>query len=1204
MRTRLAVTLLGVLVLGLVAGGRVAAAPPSAPAPLLPADGASVTVPFTISWSQVLDPTAINGGYNWEVSSASNFSLLVAHDSTFPSVTQATVSGLANGTYFWRVNAVNGTVETGPWSATRSFTVTGAGPGQLAAPTLNAPHGGTTQFHPWEAIRFSWSAVPGAATYTTEFSTDSRFPVTSPNYYSVTNIPGTTDGTLHDDSMPMGTWFMRVRALDADRVAGAASNVISFSVLYGNPVGPPPDLISPIGNPTLTLPVTFSWTDGYNPQSSGYEIQVSTSSSFSTLVNPVPGLTNPSIVYTDLPTGPLFWRVRSHQGDSSPTTSAVTAWSPTGTVTVSSAPVAVASINLTRDPLYSGAEQFGGVQLTARAPAGGAVVSYTSSNPSAFPVPATGTVDAGVATGAAFSSFAGQVTAPTPVTVTATYNGSSASRTITVMPPTLKKDTLQPSVKATGSATMVGRVELAGGGFAGPGGVEVSLSSNSPEATVPATVMIPEGAIGTAFLIPTSTVTASTIVTISATLGGETAQWQLTLTPSPAPDSLTLQPVSTTNGSQGIVRIPLSAIAGYDQLVRVTSSNTAVATVPELATINASTDLGRFNIATSPVLVPTVVTISVTGGGVTRSADLTVSSNLPALTALTVSPTSVGGGTNAAGTVTLGSAAPSGGVAVSLGSNLPGSASVPASVTVPAGATSATFTVTTFPVDNTTVQLSATLGGVTQFASLGITRAPALTALTLSPTTVAGGSSSTGTVTLSAAAPSGGTVVTVSDNSAAATVPASVTVAAGATNRTFTVTTSAVTSQTPVTISGSSGGATQSATLTVNPPTPVAPTLQSPASGATGVAQPVTLDWNDVPNATSYEVRVDDSSTIASPYVANPTVTVSQAILTGLPARQLWWRVRARNSAGVFGPFSSTRSFTPQAATTTPSLSTLTVSPASVVGGASSTGTATLTAAAPSGGAVVTLTSANAAASLPASVTVAAGATSATFTITSAAVTAQTAVTLTAAWSGVSRTATLTVNAPASLTSVGLSPTSVTGASSSQGTVTLTSAAPAGGVVVTLSDNSAAATVPASVTVAAGATSAGFTATTTSVTAQTAVTITATAADVSRTATLTVNPAASGTLAAPSLVSPANDARFDAGQTITFDWSDVTGAASYTIQIDDQDTFPSPIINQTVTASAYSTSTLPVTRMWFRVRAIDASGTAGAWSAVRRFEIR
>ncbi len=1193
------------VVCGLIVGAPLAAAPPAAPTLLTPANGAGVTVPFTISWSQVLDPAAVNGGYNWHVSTTSDFAQLVAHDATFPSVTQATVSGLANGTYFWRVNAVNGTVETGPWSATRSFTVTGAGPGQLAAPTLNPPHGGTTQFHPWEAIRFSWSAVSGAATYTTEFSTDSSFPVTSANYYSVTNIPGTTDGTLHDDSMPMGTWFMRVRALDADRVAGATSNVISFSVLYGNPVGPPPAPISPTGNPTLTLPVTLSWTDGYNPQSSGYEVQLSQSSSFSTLLDPLPGLTNPTLFCPDLPSGTIFWRVRSHQGDSSPTTSAVTAWSATATFTISSAPAAVASVNFTRDPLlYGGAEQSGGVQLTARAPAGGAVVSYTSSNPSALSVPATATVDAGRAQGAAFTSFAGYVTAPTPVTVTASYNGSSASKTLTVMPPTIKTDTLQSGVKATGGATMLGRVELAGAGFAGPGGVEVSLSSSSPAATVPATVTIPAGAIGTSFLIPTSPVTTSTIVTISAIQGGVTAQWQLTLSPSPPPDTLTLQPASTTDGSQGVVTIPLSAVVGYDQLVRVTSSNPGVASVPQFATINASTDFGRFTIATSPVLVPTVVTISVTGGGVTRTADLTVSSNLPALTALTVSPTSVGGGTNATGTVTLGSAAPSGGVAVSLGSNLPGSASVPASVTVPAGATSATFTVTTFPVGNTTVQLSATLGSVTQFASLGITSAPTLNAVSLSPTTVAGGNSSTGTVTLSAAAPSGGTIVTLSDNSAVATTPASVTVAAGSTSRTFTVSTSAVTSPTPVAISGSSGGITRSATLTVNPPTPVAPTLQSPAGGATGVAQPVTLDWNDVTGATSYEVRVDDSSTISSPYVANPTVTVSQAILTGLPARQLWWRVRARNAAGTFGPFSSTRSFTPLAASTTPSLSTLAVSPASVVGGASSTGTVTLTAAAPSGGAVVTLTSANAAASVPASVTVAASATSATFTVTTTAVTAPTAVTLTATWGGVNRTATLAVNAPASLASVGVSPTSVIGGASATGSVTLTSAAPLGGVVVTLADNSAAATVPASVTVAPGATSATFLATTTAPSAQTAVTITATSGGVNRTATLTVNPAASGTLAAPSLVSPANDARFDAGQTITFDWSDVTGAASYTIQIDDQDTFPSPLVNQTVTSSTYQTSTLPVTRMWFRVRANDAAGAPGAWSAVRRFEVR
>jgi hypothetical protein len=276
------------------------------------------------------------------------------------------------------------------------------------------------------------------------------------------------------------------------------------------------------------------------------------------------------------------------------------------------------------------------------------------------------------------------------------------------------------------------------------------------------------------------------------------------------------------------------------------------------------------------------------------------------------------------------------------------------------------------------------------------------------------------------------------------------------------------------------------------------------------VVQPVTLNWNDVANATSYEVTVDDTSTMAAPYVANPTVTASEAVLSGLPTRQLWWRVRARNAAGVFGAFSATRSFTPQAATsTTPALSALAFSPASVTGGASSSGTVTLTAAAPAGGTAVTLTSSNAAVS-----------------------------------------------------------------------------------------------VPASVTVAAGQASAGFTASTSSVSAQAAVTVTATAAAVSRSATLTVNPPASGTLAAPSLVSPAVDARFSVGQDIAFDWSDVAGAASYTIAIDDQDTFASPTVLATVTASTFSTNTLPATRMYYRVRALDASGTAGAWSGSRRFEVK
>ncbi|MBZ5512377.1 MAG: polysaccharide deacetylase family protein, partial [Acidobacteriia bacterium] len=190
-------------------------------------------------------------------------------------------------------------------------------------------------------------------------------------------------------------------------------------------------------------------------------------------------------------------------------------------------------------------------------------------------------------------------------------------------------------------------------------------------------------------------------------------------------------------------------------------------------------------------------------------------------------------------------------------------------------------------------------------------------------------------------------------------------------------------------------------------------------------------------------------------------------------------------------------------------LSGVSMSPATVQGGVSSTGTVTLNTPAPAGGAVVSLTSSDtAAARVPALVTVLAGATTATFTATTSPVASNETVTITALYNSVSRTATLTVTvtAPvAALSGVSVSPTSVQGGASSTGTVTLDAPAPAGGAAVSLtSSNTAAAQVPGSVTVLAGATTAAFTATTSPVASDAAVTITALYNSVSRTATLTV----------------------------------------------------------------------------------------------------
>src|SRR5437763_12392378 len=103
----------------------------------------------------------------------------------------------------------------------------------------------------------------------------------------------------------------------------------------------------------------------------------------------------------------------------------------------------------------------------------------------------------------------------------------------------------------------------------------------------------------------------------------------------------------------------------------------------------------------------------------------------------------------------------------------------------PAPAPTATPTATATPT------LTATpTPARTPHASTALIVSPALASMTLNPATLTGGANSTGTVTLSAAAPAGGAVVALTSNNLnAATVPASVTVAAGATTARFLVAT-------------------------------------------------------------------------------------------------------------------------------------------------------------------------------------------------------------------------------------------------------------------------------------------------------------------------------------------------------------------------------------------------------------------------------
>lgn len=192
-------------------------------------------------------------------------------------------------------------------------------------------------------------------------------------------------------------------------------------------------------------------------------------------------------------------------------------------------------------------------------------------------------------------------------------------------------------------------------------------------------------------------------------------------------------------------------------------------------------------------------------------------------------------------------------------------------------------------------------------------------------------------------------------------------------------------------------------------------------------------------------------------------------------------------------------------------LASVTLAPSSVQGGAGAVATVTLTAAAPSGGAVVALSSSTADGVVPASLTVAAGAASASTSVTTRAVATTTTATVTATYGGLTRSATLTVtpSAPAAattLSSLTLSPSTVqTGTTRTSATLAFSALTPAGGAVVALASSApSVATVPASVTVPANSSTGAFDVSIGSTAAGTA-TISASYAGVTRTAVLTVS---------------------------------------------------------------------------------------------------
>ena len=92
---------------------------------------------------------------------------------------------------------------------------------------------------------------------------------------------------------------------------------------------------------------------------------------------------------------------------------------------------------------------------------------------------------------------------------------------------------------------------------------------------------------------------------------------------------------------------------------------------------------------------------------------------------------------------------------------------------------------------------------------------------------------------------------------------------------------------------------------------PVAPTLVSPANGATFTnTNTPTFSWNASTDAVDYEIMVDDNPNFASPEIHEVLTETEYTSAVALSAGTNYWKVRGRNNVGLWGNWSETRSFT------------------------------------------------------------------------------------------------------------------------------------------------------------------------------------------------------------------------------------------------------------------------------------------------------
>ncbi|HWP82728.1 MAG TPA: fibronectin type III domain-containing protein [Bacteroidota bacterium] len=296
-----------------------AVAVPAAPTLASPPSGA-IDRPLTplLFWNRSTGATS----YRVQISATSSFNNQIILDTTLSDTTKQ-ASGLSFGTtYHWRVNASNAS-GTSNWSNIWNFTTV---PEPPAAPTLSSPPNNATN-QP-TALDLQWNASTRASSYELQVSTFSTFDTLTIDRSGITTTSSPVSGLRHNTS-----YFWRVRATNAGGTS-LWSTVWRFTTAVADPLAP--SLVSPPNGATgISVNATLEWSATLGATS--YRLQLSTSTSFTTLIIDEGGITSTTKSLTGLTSGTTYyWKVQSNNSAGSSGWSTV--WSFTTAFNPPSAP--------------------------------------------------------------------------------------------------------------------------------------------------------------------------------------------------------------------------------------------------------------------------------------------------------------------------------------------------------------------------------------------------------------------------------------------------------------------------------------------------------------------------------------------------------------------------------------------------------------------------------------------------------------------------------------------------------------------------------------------------------------------------------------------------------------------------------------------------------------------------------------------------